>query len=108
MSSVVNDIRNAFARSFLGFIQLAVVARIQQHLYAIKAAFEHSPVFCFTHLTSVQDAINFLGVKFDCLGNRYITSEYRKATNTGAYMNAGGECPERYKTYMMKALIRRT
>ena len=41
----------------------------------------------------------------DGKGEMYVTSVYRKETNKGHFMNAHGECPERYKVGMIRGLI---
>ena len=50
----------------------------------------------------------FIGFTIDSNGETYVTSVYRKETNKGHFMNARGECPERYKVGMIRGLIDRT
>ena len=85
-----------------------LVARDAAHVEEIRQAFEEASVLKFTKEMSINNKINFLDVAVDGSGERYVTTVYRKPTNSGAYMNAIGECPSRYKKGMIKALIHRT
>ena len=49
-----------------------------------------------------------MDVAIDSNGESYVTSVYRKETNKGHFMNARGECPERYEVGMIRGLIDRT
>ena len=85
-----------------------VVAHDEQHIEALRQAFERKSVLRFTSELGVNSKINFLDVSVDGQGESYITTVYRKPTSCGAYMNAVGDCPERYKRSMMSGLIHRT
>ena len=61
----------------------------------------------FTHEIG-GNKINFLDVNVAANGNDYTTAVYKKPTNTGIYLNANSECPERYKISTIRALIHRT
>ena len=80
----------------------------EQHLELIKREFQNKSVLKFTKEISINNRLNFLDVAIDSNGESYVTSVYRKETNKGHFMNARGECPERYKVGMIRGLIDRT
>lgn len=84
-----------------------VVVNDQQDLLSIKASFEAVTVLKFTFEESDNHRINFLDVKINAMNDSYQTSVYHKPTHQGIYLNAMSECPDRYKTGTIKALIHR-
>ena len=85
-----------------------LVVEDEQHLEHIKREFQNKSVLKFTKEISINNRLNFLDVAIDSNGESYVTSVYRKETNKGHFMNARGECPERYKVGMIRGLIDRT
>ena len=79
-----------------------------QHLRALKEALEAKSVLKFTYETSKDKAIPFLDVKVQVNEDKtFNTSVHRKATDGGNCLNAESECPERYKTSVIRAFVRR-
>ena len=85
-----------------------LVVEDEQHLELIRREFQNKSVLKFTKEISINNRLNFLDVAIDSNGETYVTSVYRKETNKGHFMNARGECPERYKVGMIRGLIDRT
>ena len=85
-----------------------LVVEDEQHLELIRREFQNKSVLKFTKEISINNRLNFLDVAIDSNGESYVTSVYRKETNKGHFMNARGECPERYKVGMIRGLIDRT
>ena len=85
-----------------------LVVEDEEHLEHIRREFQNKSVLKFTKEVSVNNRLNFLDVAIDSNGETYVTSVYRKETNKGHFMNARGECPERYKVGMIRGLIDRT
>ncbi|KAF2354160.1 hypothetical protein FHG87_015087, partial [Trinorchestia longiramus] len=79
-----------------------------QSLEELKNSFERNSVLKFTSELGLQNKINFLDVHIEAKGNNYETSVYQKPTNTGIYLHANSETPQRYKNSTIKALIHRT
>lgn len=86
------------------FIVLDNLESLQQ----FKNEMEQNSVLKFTYEESINNEINFLDVHVNGRNNSYITSVHTKKTNVGAYLNARSECPDRYKTGTIKALIHRS
>jgi len=60
-------------------------------------------------LSATNRQIDFLDVHIDATSeDEYKTSVYQKPTSSGVYLNANSECPDRYKTGTIKALVHRT
>ena len=76
-------------------------------LTRLKTEFENQSVLKFTFEIGVGHKLNYLDVHIESNGNNYQTSVYQKPTASGSYLNAISECPERYKTGTVKALIHR-
>jgi hypothetical protein len=85
-----------------------LVVRDVDHLHQLKIALENNSVLKFTYEQSTNNRLNFLDVRVDGSCGTYTTSVFKKPTNTGAYLNANSECPERYKSGTITALIHRT
>ena len=84
-----------------------LVVEDEQHLKLIRREFQNKSVLKFTKEISINNRLNFMDVAIDSNGETYVTSVYRKETNKGHFMNARGECPERYKIGMIRGLIDR-
>ena len=84
-----------------------VEAKDTAHLLSITREFEAKSVLRFTYELSHDNALSFLDVVVERGDNSFITSVYRKPTNTGETLNADSECPTRYKTSVIRAFIRR-
>ena len=68
---------------------------------------ETKSVLRFTYELSHDNALPFLDVVVERGTNSFITSVYRKPTNTGQTLNADSECPTRYKTSVIRSFVRR-
>ena len=66
---------------------------------------ERESVLTFTYELSVQNVIPFLDVLVEAKGGSLVTSVFRKPTNTGACLNAKSECPQSYKTSVIRAFV---
>ena len=86
---------------------ILVCARDEDHLKALKASFEEQSVLKFTYELSDQNKIAFLDVWIEADGGKCATSVYRKPTDEGNCLNARSECPERYKSSVIKSFVRR-
>ena len=84
-----------------------VIVRNEQHLQELKQHMESSSVLKFTYELSVQGKIPFLDVAITQCDNKIITDVYRKPTDMGKCINAASECPQRYKTSVIRSYIRR-
>ena len=76
-------------------------------LLRIKESFQTYSGLKFTYELGTNQKINFLDVHVDGSGGQYVTSVYTKPTNTGVYLNADSECPQRNKDGTIKALTHR-
>ena len=84
-----------------------VDVRDTEHLLKLIRAFESKSVLRFTYELSQDNVIPFLDVVVERGNDRFITSVYRKPTNTGQTLNADSECPTRYKNSVIRAFVRR-
>ena len=85
-----------------------VVVRNEEHLNLIKQKLELASVLEFTTKISINNKIPFLDVSIDGSTGAYRTSIYKKKTDSGKVLNGSSECPERYKTGMIRTLIQRS
>ena len=76
-------------------------------LQEIISEFEKHSVLHFTFELAKDNTIPFLDVLVEAANNEFITSVYRKPTNTGQTLNAKSECPTRYKTSVIRSFVRR-
>lgn len=79
----------------------------EQQLLDLKSKLEEISVLKFTIEMAVNHKISFLDVAVDALDGQYITSVYRKPTDTGSCLNGNSECPDRYKESVIRAYIHR-
>ena len=78
-----------------------------EHLHRIVAMMQKNSVLKFTYELSLEGKIPFLDVLVHAEADRFKTTVYRKATDTGRCLNAQSECPSRYKASVIKSFIRR-
>lgn len=84
-----------------------VDVRDVEHLLTLVREFESKSALKFTYELSKDNVLPFLDVLVERGQNQYLTSVYRKPTNTGQTLNANSECPTRYKTSVIRAFITR-
>ena len=84
-----------------------VDVRSIDHLVALRDAMENESVLKFTYELSDNNKLPFLDVMIDGQNSTYSTTVYRKPTDAGRCLNAKSECPDRYKTSVVRAYIRR-
>ncbi|KAF0287536.1 hypothetical protein FJT64_014062 [Amphibalanus amphitrite] len=78
-----------------------------QQLEAVKTKMEENSVLKFTIEENKERRLAFLDLDVDASDGTFKTTVYRKPTNTGRCMNGKSECPERYKTSVIRAYVRR-
>ena len=83
------------------------VVRDETHLKQLKTAMEQHSVLKFTYELSVNNKLPFLDIAIDGQTDTYVTSVYRKPTDTGRCLNSISECPERYKVSVIRTFLRR-
>ena len=86
---------------------ILVCVRDEDQLKALKEAFEEQSVLRFTYELSNHNKIAFLDVWIEAEGGKCVTSVHRKPTDEGNCLNARSECPERYKSSVIKSFVRR-
>jgi len=79
----------------------------EQHLQQLRRAMEDTSVLKYTTKTSVNNRIPFLDISIEVKNGEFSTTVYRKPTDVGRCMNGSSECPERYKTAVIRSFIRR-
>ena len=84
-----------------------LVIENSEKLEKFKEEMEKNSVLKFTFEKSVNQELNFLDVHVNGSSGTYVTSVFTKPTNIGAYLNAKSECPQKYKTATIRALIHR-
>ena len=73
----------------------------------LKNKLEETSGLKFTSEKSLSHKLNFLDVTIDASSNKFITSVYRKPTDTGRCLSGASVCPERYKISVIRAYIHR-
>ena len=58
-------------------------------------------------LTSVNHRIPFLDVLIDAADGPFVTTVFRKPTDTGHCLNGDSECPDKYKDSVVRAYVNR-
>ena len=76
-------------------------------LQRLKSRLEEVSGLSFTVEDSIENSINFLDVNIDYKDGNYITSVYRKPTDNGRCLNGKSECPDRYKSSVVRAYVHR-
>lgn len=84
-----------------------VVINSEDDLDSMKNILEEKSVLKFTHELGYKK-LNFLDVTIDISNNQLDTSVYTKITNTGDMLNYQSECPMKYKTGVIKAMLHRS
>ena len=75
----------------------------------LKQVLHSNSVLTFTHELNVNNKIPFLDVLIDTNGFKFETSTYKKPTSINSCLiNYKSECPFRYKTAVIKNLIKRS
>ena len=78
------------------------------NLIKLRDQLEATSVLRFTYEQGLGNRLNFLDVDLKITNQKFETTIYNKPTNSGIYLNATSECPQRYKTGTIKNLIHRT
>ena len=83
--------------------------RDNNSLDRLKSRLEEVSGLQFTVERSVQNRISFLDIDIDAsgAGKTYQTKVHRKKTDMGKCLNGSSECPERYKTSVIRAYVHR-
>jgi hypothetical protein len=84
-----------------------VVVRDINHMTELRAAFELNSVLKFTYEFGQNRTLPFLDILVQVEENSYVTKVYRKPTDVGKVLHEESECPQRYKTSTVRALIQR-
>ena len=79
----------------------------ENQLDLLKMKLKDNSVLDFTSELSVGNKIPFLDVNVDGSNGKYVTSVYRKPTDSGKCLNGNSECPETYKRSVIRAYIHR-
>ncbi|XP_068246757.1 uncharacterized protein [Palaemon carinicauda] len=93
---------------YLGYIDDTFVkARSSDEIETLRKTFEDHSLLRFTLEHSQDNRLPFLDVLVTSMENGFGTTVYTKPTNLGMCLNGGSECPTRYKSYTIKAYVRR-
>ena len=84
-----------------------VEVRNEGDLEQLRLKLEHLSVLHFTSELGVGNKLPFLDVEVDISDGQHQLSVYRKPTNLGKCLDARSECPERYKTGVIRSYVRR-
>ena len=84
-----------------------VVVRDDDHMTELRAAFELNSVLTFTCEFGLNQSLPFLDILVQVEDTMFVTKVYRKPTDVGRVLNEVSECPQRYKTSTIRALIHR-
>ena len=79
----------------------------EDQLHNVKAALEEQSVLRFTVEPSISHRIPFLDVQIDATDGPFITTVYRKPTDTCHCLRGDSECPDKYKESVIRAHINR-
>ena len=77
----------------------------ESSLQCLKQQLELNSVLSFTTEMGDGHSLAFLDVGINAPSGKFLTSVYRKPTNTGHCLNGKSECPERYKLSVTRAYI---
>ena len=77
------------------------------HLHRLVEVMQDNSILRFTYEISVHNKIPFLDVLVHNKDGDFDTTVYRKNTDAGTCLNAKSECPNRYKTSVIRSFIRR-
>lgn len=84
-----------------------IVSECKKDTELLRQQFEKHSVLKFTIEENKNKSLNFLDVHVEYNTRKYNTSVHIKPTHCGSYLNARSECPEKYKTGTIIALIHR-
>ena len=114
-----SPLRPTFAGFYMGHIEKnllnnkpdlkpAIYCRYADDIFVVTTIFlllENSSVLKFTSEISVINKIPFLDVDIDGSSGNFTTKIYRKPTDKGKCLNALSECPNKYKSSVVKGMI---
>ena len=86
---------------------ILVEIRDTSSLQRLKQRLEEVSGLNFTTENNVDHKISFLDVNIDSSDGDYTTSVYRKPTDEGRCLNGRSQCPERYKSSVIRAYVHR-
>ena len=84
-----------------------IMVRNIQQLEEIKNQFEDNSILKFTIEKSTNNKLPFLDVLINKYQDEFFTKVYRKETDLGQCLNAESECPNRYKTSVIRNYLNR-
>ena len=84
-----------------------VEVRDERDLERLRFKLENLSVLHFTSELGVGNKLPFLDVEVEISDGQHQLSVYRKPTNLGKCLDARSECPERYKTGVIRSYVRR-
>lgn len=79
----------------------------EEQLMCLKSKLEEKSLLKFTVEMSVDNRIPFLDVQVDASDGNFMTSVYRKPTDTGNCLNGLSESPDKYKESVIRAYVHR-
>ena len=79
----------------------------EEHLHSLKGALEEHSVLNFTCESSINHKIPFLDVDIDASDGTFVTTVFRKPTDTGRCLSGDSECPDKYKDSVIRAYVNR-
>ena len=85
-------------------IPMVFLSSKKQHVYDIRAAFEHQSIPKFTINHSINHNLTFHDVLLEQQHNEIIISLHVKDTNIASCLNVNSECPH-FTKYLRSALI---
>ena len=84
-----------------------LIVEDQSELTHLKSLMEQNSVLEFTFEMGVEKKIPFLDVHVTNMDSSFITKVYHKPTDDGWCMNGRSECPQRYRSSVIRGMIRR-
>ena len=84
-----------------------VVIDSENQLQELQRTMKEQSVLKFTYALSNNNSMPFLDVNVSVVGNSYLTTVYRKETDSGHCLNPISECPDRYKRSVIRGYLHR-
>ena len=84
-----------------------VVVRDEDHLNELKNELQRASVVQFTTELSANNKLAFLDIEVEVRNGRYQTTVHRKPTDLGKCLNPVSECPDTYKTSVVRSYVQR-
>jgi len=84
-----------------------IVVNNEDQIKNLKSKLEQNSKLKFTYELNINNKLPFLDVLVDNNNESITTKVYRKPTDKGRCLNASSQCPERYKTSVIRYNIRR-